>query len=214
MIDQIIDEVRNKYLKSKKTKADAVRKLVQSHPDLSRQELLNIYVQALEMSPSQASTYYYKYGKSNDNNIVFEDVEDVEDLTSNYFSTDIVRNSLKVTSYSAKYWYENRTFPIPRATFNQRGGLSDTGKGSVYVYYKGEEALYVGLTARNLKARMHTKTSPHKEKEWWDKWDSMRFLQLEDDVDRQLLEYLLIVGYNSEWNTKPRGKDLSFFLPD
>ncbi|WP_019027532.1 hypothetical protein [Colwellia piezophila] len=217
MIDQIINEIIKEYSESKKSKADVVRKLAQNHPDLSRQESLNIYAQALGMSPAQANTYYYNYGRIIDNTVVLGDVgevDELEGLNSNYFSTDIVRNSLKIASDSAKYWYENRTFAISKDTFKQRGGLSDSGKGSVYVYYKGKEALYVGLTARNVKSRMHTKTSPHKDKEWWSKWDSMRFLQLEDEVDRQLLEYLLIVAYTPEWNTKPRGKDLSFFLPD
>ena len=70
--------------------------------------------------------------------------------------------------------------------------LGDDGSGAVYVYYGANgAALYVGQTGRKVKARLHDQTSPHKKKLWWKKWKTMRFVQLTDDMDRQILEFLL-----------------------
>jgi len=91
-----------------------------------------------------------------------------------------------------------------------RGGLRDTGKGSVYVYFtrKGR-ALYVGQTSRAVKARLHDQEAPHKKATWWNRWSNMRFFQTSDDMDRLTLEFLLILAYRPQENKKPRAKDIA-----
>jgi len=84
----------------------------------------------------------------------------------------------------------------------------------VYAYFGQDgRALYVGLTSRRVKARLHDETSPHKKKVWWNHWHTMRFVQLQDDMDRQVLEFLLILAYAPMHNEKPKAKKLDELLP-
>ena len=81
-----------------------------------------------------------------------------------------LRSSCISASSKARVWFECAS---TKDQFNIRGGISDTGKGAVYVYYgKGEDTYYVGATTRRIKARMYDATSAHKNKEWWEKWTS------------------------------------------
>ena len=128
--------------------------------------------------------------------------------------TTILRKSLGASADVSKIWFEDRTQPKTRETFFAKGKLGDDGTGAVYVYYdeKGE-ALYVGITSRRVKSRLHDQTSPHKKKKWWNEWSFMRFVQLSDDMDRQILEFLLILSYSPKYNEKPKAKNLNELLP-
>lgn len=129
--------------------------------------------------------------------------------------TSILRKSLGAVADLAKIWFESRTELKARIIFEAKGQLNDDGTGAVYVYFnENDEALYVGLTSRNVKARLHDQTSAHKQKLWWEQWQTMRFLQLSDDMDRQILEFLLILAYAPSCNQKPKAKNLDELLPN
>lgn len=128
--------------------------------------------------------------------------------------TSILRKSLGTSADIAKLWFEDRTVAKSRKTFNAKGKLGDDGTGAVYAYFDElDEALYIGLTSRKVKCRMHDQTSAHKNKVWWEKWETMRFVQLSDDMDRQILEFLLILSYSPKFNEKPKAKNLDELLP-
>ena len=128
--------------------------------------------------------------------------------------TSILRKSLGASSDVAKLWFEDRTEPKSRDVFEAKGKLGDDGSGAVYAYFdKNNIALYVGLTSRKVKSRLHDVTSPHKKKSWWKQWKTMRFVQLSDDMDRQILEFLLIISYAPQFNEKPKAKNLDELLP-
>ncbi len=92
--------------------------------------------------------------------------------------TETLRKSLGESADVARLWFESRTEPKGRTIFEAKGQLGDTSEGAVYVYYgQGGTVLYVGQTSRNVKARLHDQTSPHKEKSWWSQWETMRFVQ-------------------------------------
>lgn len=134
--------------------------------------------------------------------------------TSIQVKTDTLRKAVGASADIAKLWFESRAEPISRKQFDARVQLRDTGTGSVYAYYGPEgSTLYVGQTGRFVKARLHDPTSPHKLKEWWPKWNQMRFIQLPDEMDRLVLEFLLILAYGPPHNEKPKAKDLALLLP-
>lgn len=128
--------------------------------------------------------------------------------------TSILRKSLGASSDVAKLWFEDRTEPKSREVFEAKGKLGDDGSGAVYAYFdNNNKALYVGLTSRKVKSRLHDVTSAHKNKPWWEQWKKMRFVQLSDDMDRQILEFLLIISYAPQFNEKPKAKNLDELLP-
>lgn len=134
-------------------------------------------------------------------------------MTSDAFvDTRALQESLKETSEIALKWFEARTTRIQRSQFEMIGGLEDNRKGSVYVYYQDDNALYVGVTGGPVKGRIHFQTSPHKKRRWWKSWTHMRFCQISDQTDRIYLELLLIVAYKPLENKRPMGKDPSNFL--
>ena len=119
-------------------------------------------------------------------------------------STEL-KNALKIASEHAKKWFEQRARCCSKEEFLEKGKLNDSGRGAVYAYFGAQgDALYVGLTKRRVKARLHDQTSPHKNKPWFQEMRSMKFIQLEDDMDRQILEFLLILAYAPKNNEKPR----------
>lgn len=128
--------------------------------------------------------------------------------------TETLRKSLSASADVALLWFENRTESKNRSVFDTKGKLGDAGEGAVYVYYDHDgTALYVGQTSRNVKARLYDKTSPHKEKSWWPQWATMRFVQLPDEMDRLILEFMLILAYSPTHNEKPKAKNLNELLP-
>lgn len=131
-----------------------------------------------------------------------------------HIPTTTLRNAVGASADIAKLWFESRTEKKSREQFEGKGKLGDEGTGAVYVYFNDcNEAMYVGLTSRRVKSRLHDQTSPHKKKDWWPKWSYMRFVQLPDDMDRQVLEFLLILAYSPKYNEKPKAKDLAELLP-
>jgi hypothetical protein len=127
-------------------------------------------------------------------------------------STQLIRQSLASTGALARAWF--RSVLRSKTDFDARGGLQDPGTGAVYAYFTAAgAAVYVGQTGRNVKARLHDKTSPHKKKHWWHSWSHMRFVTLPDDTDRLVLEALLIATYEPTANEKPRAKCISTLFP-
>lgn len=129
-------------------------------------------------------------------------------------ATTVLRDSLATTAVVARSWFEDRTEIKTRKEFKARGELGDTGNGAVYVYFSSRgKAIYVGQTGRAVKARLHDQTSPHKSKDWWENWSYMRFTPLKCDVDRLVLEALLIAAYEPTANEKPKAKCISALFP-
>lgn len=126
-----------------------------------------------------------------------------------------MRQNVRSAAASTRVWFENRTTLISRAQFEKRGGLKDSRIGSVYAYFTKEgKAVYVGQTKRTVKARLYDKTSAHNKAQWWGEWMYMRFVQLPDDMDRLVLEFLLILTYSPTANRKPKSKSISDLFPD
>lgn len=125
---------------------------------------------------------------------------------------------MAVSADIAKVWFEGWAPLKPRSVFEARGKLCDDGSGCVYVYYAvdindtQENALYVGQTGRTIKARQHDIKSPHNKKSWWKDWTHLRFVNIKDKVDRQILEFLLIVSLAPTCNKSPKSKCLDDFL--
>lgn len=121
--------------------------------------------------------------------------------------------SLKNTCDLAHTWFINNSKEFTREKFAEKGGLNDKRIGSVYVYFDDKNhALYAGETSRAVKARLHDQTSPHKSKDWWGCWKTMRFSQIENQTDRLVLEMLLILQLAPTNNQKPSPKEISKIL--
>ncbi|HCG6791005.1 hypothetical protein [Vibrio parahaemolyticus] len=117
------------------------------------------------------------------------------------------------TASLSKDWFIQNSSGIYRAVFFERNGLGDNGTGAVYAYFDTDgTCLYVGQTGRRVKARLHDKTSPHKDKGWWEQWSEMRFVQESEESSRLLLEMLLIQAYKPSHNSKPKPIDLPLWL--
>ena len=87
--------------------------------------------------------------------------------------------------------------------------MGDAGTGAVYAYFNDEgNAIYVGQTGRHVKARLYDQTSPHQQKDWWENWTHMKFIQMPDPMDRLVLEFLLILAYAPIENRKPKAKKI------
>ncbi len=128
--------------------------------------------------------------------------------------TTLVRQNVGSAAASARVWFEDRTALIGRDQFEKKGGLNDSGAGSVYAYFTAEgKAVYIGQTGRSVKTRLHDETSAHKNSHWWSSWYHIRFVQLPDDMDRLVLEFLLILAYAPTANSKPKAKAIDDLLP-
>ena len=130
--------------------------------------------------------------------------------------TEILRNSIGASADIARVWFESRTDSKDTATFeSKRNKIMDRKNGAVYVYYdKNCKALYVGETSGAVKSRLHTATAPHKRTVWWKMWETMRFIQLPDHMDRLTLEFLLILSYAPKHNKKPKAMNIKKLLPN
>ncbi|MDB5240890.1 MAG: hypothetical protein JWP57_1515, partial [Spirosoma sp.] len=114
-----------------------------------------------------------------------------------------IRDSLQLASDAAKIMFESATVPVGKSSFS-RSKMGDNGTGAVYVYYDANgDAIYVGQTGRYVKSRLYDKTSPHAQKAWYNNWVEMRFLPMQKDADRLVLEFLLIIAYQPPNNLKP-----------
>lgn len=121
-----------------------------------------------------------------------------------------VRQSLSKAAADAKDWFLSASVARSREDFDARGRLGDDGTGAVYAYFdKKGDAVYVGETSRPIKRRMHDRSSPHKEAEWWGSWSNVHFVQLQDRTDRLALELLLVLSLRPKFNSKPGPRPLA-----
>ncbi len=121
-----------------------------------------------------------------------------------------VRQSLSKAAADAKDWFCSDAFSKGHEDFLAKGKLGDNGTGAVYAYFDASRAaLYIGETSRPIKRRMHDKTSPHKNTEWWKKWTTVRFLQVQNQTDRLTLELLLILALKPKFNSKPGPREFA-----
>ena len=110
---------------------------------------------------------------------------------------------------AAAEWFLRNSQVRTRKSFMGRGQLGPKSKSAVYLYSDGQDsALYVGQSKRSIKARLHDETSPHKKKEWWPKWTTVRFVQVPNETDRITLELLLILSFRPPYNTRPAARNV------
>lgn len=109
--------------------------------------------------------------------------------------------SLDSCAILTRRWFELNAIAKPREDFFARNRLGDKGRGAVYAYSLGvDQVLYVGQTGRKIKSRQYDQTSPHKSKILWNQWTTIRFINMQDRMDRLKLEFMLIVAYAPEHN--------------
>lgn len=129
-------------------------------------------------------------------------------------STSLIRQSIAMSSDLAKVWFEDRATKKSLEEFKLRGGLRESSKGFVYAYFSADDrAIYIGQTSRGVKARLYDQTSPHMQKTWWSDWAYVRFVSLPKDMDRLVLEFLLILAYSPIENKKPAAINVDELLP-
>jgi len=193
------------------SKAECIRKLAHEFPELLRKDALEVYAcPPLNMSTAQASTYFYGYHVPQSD--IVEVTEELVENANFEIETDELIQSLTLSSQQAANWYLERTHEVERDIFLARGGINDNCRGAVYSYHNASNTCYIGITGYGVKSRLTTPTSPHAQKPWWDNWTYMRFLPLEAAVDRQILEYLLILGLRPTENKKPQAINFDDFL--
>lgn len=212
------EERRNEYLRriascieAGASKAECVRRLAHEFTELSRQDAISVYAHPpLNMAAAQASTYFYGYHVPQIDEVVI--VEEPTETAIFEIETKELVQSLTLASQQAANWYLERTQEIERDIFLSRGGINDNYRGAVYSYHNASNTCYIGITGYGVKSRLTTPTSPHAQKPWWVDWTYMRFLPLEAAVDRQILEYLLILGLRPTENQKPPAINFDDFL--
>ncbi|MDD0841424.1 hypothetical protein [Pseudomonas sp. Gutcm_11s] len=117
-----------------------------------------------------------------------------------------LKTTLKTTAEQAQQWFESQSIVLTKEEFGGRSPKGTSPKCGVYVYYGADAfALYVGQSGRRIKLRLHDQTSPHAQKPWWSNWTDLRFLAIENETDRLVLELLLILAYAPSYNRKPAG---------
>ncbi|MGA7540698.1 MAG: hypothetical protein WBW93_18220 [Steroidobacteraceae bacterium] len=111
---------------------------------------------------------------------------------------------LYATAEKAKRWFLGRACSRSHGDWDRRGGLSDSRHGAVYVFFdRNGNALYVGQTGASLKERANYETSRHYDTVWWNKWTTLRFLNIGGETDRLALELLLILSLAPNHNVTP-----------
>lgn len=126
-----------------------------------------------------------------------------------------LRQSLERSSSDAKAWFSSAAVSKGRKDFFAKGKLGDNGTGAVYAYFDANgKALYVGEASRPIKRRMHDETSPHKNTTWWESWETVRFVQVQDRTDRLTLELLLILALQPPFNSKPGARAVGAMFPE
>ena len=124
-------------------------------------------------------------------------------------SSGQLKESLRTAFLHAKDWFERHARDYNSEQFLSKGRIVDSGRGAVYVYFDSKgNALYVGLTKRRVKSRLYDQTSPHRKKLWFKDMASVKFIPLEHDMERLILEFLLILSYGPVHNEKPRAVNL------
>jgi hypothetical protein len=117
---------------------------------------------------------------------------------------------LYATAEKAQHWFLGRACCHSPDAWNKRDGLGDSRDGAVYAFFgRNGSTLYVGQTGASLKARANYETSCHYDAVWWDKWTTLRFLNIDDETDRLALELLLILSLAPKHNVKPRFRRLA-----
>ncbi len=113
-------------------------------------------------------------------------------------------DDLYATAEKAKRWFLESARRCSPDDWNKRGGLNDSRDGAVYAFFGRQGGtLYVGQTGVSLKERANFETSCHYDTDWWSKWTTLRFLNIDVETDRLALELLLILSLAPKHNVKP-----------
>jgi hypothetical protein len=116
-----------------------------------------------------------------------------------------LRNAVDKASATAMEYFKSRSAKLDRNDFEKKGSVSDFSVGCVYIFFDAEQnALYVGQTSHSIKARSRYQTSPHAKKDWWKHWKFVHAVEARSEVERLILELLLILAYKPSSNKRPK----------
>jgi len=119
-------------------------------------------------------------------------------------NTEIFRQAINSTSSVAHDWFSERAIKKTKKDWGLRNALEDQASGAVYAFFgKDGNCLYVGQTTQKLKVRALAQTSRHYKTDWWEKWSTLKFINISDKTDQLVLEMLLIIALEPEYNIKP-----------
>lgn len=127
--------------------------------------------------------------------------------------------SIELSCEAAVELFLQSSVSYSRKDFDRRGALAKHDSGVVYMYLAEASdggdggALYIGVTSRSPRARLHDQTSPHIATDWWKDWKTFRCLDVSNETDRLTLELLLILAYSPEFNIRPGGRDFPDMFP-
>ena len=125
---------------------------------------------------------------------------------------DNLKSSIKsCTSNALKWFYENATTKS-QAEWSARNALQDNGKGAVYAFLNRRNAcLYIGQTTQKLKSRANVNSSNHYQSDW-EKWTTLKFVNVPNKTDQIVLEMLLILELSPQYNVKPAARNIDDIL--
>ena len=121
-----------------------------------------------------------------------------------------LKASLSSVALDAHNYFSSKAQSKNKVDWDKKGGLNDNGKGAVYAFFSvNGKCLYVGQTTQSLKQRANVKTSKHYDAEWWKKWKTLRFINIENRTDQLILEMLLIIHLEPSYNIKPASRKIA-----
>lgn len=110
---------------------------------------------------------------------------------------------------AAKDFFHDESEIVTRKVFHERGNAGAHKKCGVYAYCDHNKIpFYIGQTTGSIFARKNFPTSNHTKTPWWDKWENVLCLNIEDESEQRVLEALLILAYNPPGNSKFNGTTL------
>ena len=124
--------------------------------------------------------------------------------------TEILREAINSASSVARDWFTKHATIKTKEDWGARNGLQDHANGAVYAFFSEDGCcLYVGQTTQKLKVRALAQTARHDRTDWWDKWTSLKFINISDKTDQLVLEMLLIIAFEPEYNVKPASRKIN-----
>ena len=120
------------------------------------------------------------------------------------------RKSVRTSTENAYEWFNQRCTKKEKKDWIARDKLDDSGIGAIYAFFDSKgECLYVGQTTQGLKQRANSQKSKHYDSGWWEKWETLKFINLANRSDQIFLETLLIINLQPQYNTKPGAREIN-----
>lgn len=124
--------------------------------------------------------------------------------------TKYIRDGLKLAVRNAKKWFLSESIKATKQEWGKSSCIAKKTEDVVYAFFdKDNNCIYIGVTKRALKDRVHYQTSPHIKKKWWRRWKKLRVLKVPNGNDRLILELLLIMALAPDENRRPSYRDVN-----